>query len=121
MCDLGSITPSCHGTAPQTQSHQTMPPMEGMEGMPHDDGARSSVQTKAVLLDNAACATHVCSQLPAKVSELNALSHTMVSVATVWQTTLQFSPEPSHTKPPSRGPPDLRETTPVSLRTTLRV
>lgn len=120
-CGLGSIAPSCHTAAPHPQNHDTMPPMEGMDGMPHQDGARSSAETKAVLLANSACTTHVCSQLPAKVSELKALSHTLVSVAAVSHTTLQFPPEPSRTNLAPRGPPDLRQTTPVSLRTTLRV
>ncbi|MBW4029005.1 MAG: hypothetical protein HIU93_16705 [Acidobacteria bacterium] len=89
--------------------------------MPHQDGACAPAQTEALLLPNEACATHVCAQLPAELSELKALSHTLVSVAVVSQTTLQFSPEPSYMKPSSRGPPDKRETTPVSLRTSLRV
>ncbi len=117
-CALGSMAPSCHEVVPQAQNHQPMPPMEGM---PQEGGASAPRQTKAVSLANAACANHVCSQLSAKVSELTALDHTQVMVAVVSQTTLQFSAEPSHTKPPSRDPPDLRETTPVSLRTTLRV
>ena len=120
-CGLGSMAPSCHKRESQATEHEAMPLMAAMEGMHHDNGVRSPAQTEEILAVNSACATHVCSQLPAKTTERKAVNYTLISVPAPFQAEFQLSPEPWLGELLSRGPPHLRETTPVSLRTSLRV
>jgi hypothetical protein len=78
--------------------------------MPHADGVHSRAQDEVAVAATSGCATHVCSESPAKVSELSAFGHQFVSAALASQASLQLFPEPTLGKPLSRGPPGLQRT-----------
>lgn len=120
-CDLGSLAPSCHGSkAPLRAQHGSMP---AMDVMTHDAAGESSVtETPTVVAQAATCRTHDCFQQPSLfVEQKIAVAQSPSSLGSVIPVELQFVPEPAVTEFLGRGPPPYRPSTPVSLRTTLRV
>lgn len=120
-CDLASLAPSCHGSKGAIRAqHGSMP---AMAGMTHNAAAESSLaETPAVVAQAATCRTHDCFQQPSLfVEKTIAVAQSSSSLGSVIPVELLFVPEPSVTKFLGRGPPPYRPSTPVSLRTTLRV
>ena len=119
QCDLAGMGPSCHDSSNKAHEMQQMAPMPGME---QKASPELSNHVSSILVALPACHTHVCVQQPAVFSQQKAvLAHVSISSQAGFFDLLQFAPEPANAGFSSRGPPDLRPATPVSLRTTLRI
>ena len=120
-CDLASLAPSCHGSgAPIRAQHDSMP---AMAGMTHDAAAESAgTETPTVVAHSATCRIHDCVQQPSLLVERRlAVAQFPLTLGSVVTAGLEFVPEPAMTEFLGRAPPPYRQSTPVSLRTTLRV
>lgn len=116
-CDIAKTQPSCHSSS--VQAHRQM---AGMPGMEQNASLDFQNEFSALIATAPVCRTHACAQQPAVFSEQKAV-FANISVATemVFSDFAQFAHEPVIATFYVRGPPHYRPSTPVSLRTTLRV
>jgi len=93
-----------------------------MLGMEHKAFPEQEKENPTLVATAPVCKVHVCAQQPAVFGEQKAVvAHVLLSTGAMFFDSLQFAPEPATAGISSRGPPQLRPATPISLHTTLRV